>query len=182
MGKVESLALGDKRGNLAPSLRLGSIGEKVHDDGTLVDGLRDVEESLSGNPTVLLSLFPRLTALSHTDNDLEAVVTGVEGLTVTLGAIANHGESVILEVATDCRISYRLTQNRLSRSDPDATPKKKKLYLLLELVKGPVSTLVDNLFGTGKVESLDTSSGLQFIVQSAIEHFNLRESNLHRVG
>lgn len=136
MGKVESLALGDKRGNLAPSLRLGSIGEKVHDDGTLVDGLRDVEESLSGNPTVLLSLFPRLTALSHTDNDLEAVVTGVEGLTVTLGAIANHGESVILEVATDCRISYRLTQNRLSRSDPDATPKKKEIIFTLGACQG----------------------------------------------
>lgn len=50
------------------------------------------------------------------------------------------------------------------------TPKKKELYSLLELVKGPVSTLVDNLLGTGKVESLDSSSGLQFIVLSAIKH------------
>lgn len=128
VSKVESLALGDKRSNLVPGLRLSGVGEKVHDDGTLVDGLRDVEESLSGNPTVLLSLLPRLTTLSHTDNDLKAVVTGVEGLTVTLRAIADHGKSVILEV-------------------------------VLELVKGPVSTLVDNLLGTGKVESLDSSSG-----------------------
>lgn len=105
MSKVESLALGDKRSNLVPGLRLSGVGEKVHDDGTLVDGLRDVEESLSGNPTVLLSLLPRLTTLSHTDNDLKAVVTGVEGLTVTLRAIADHGKSVILEVATGCRIS-----------------------------------------------------------------------------
>lgn len=48
--------------------------------------------------------------------------------------------------------------------------KKKELYSLLELVKGPVSTLVDNLLGTGKIESLDASSGLQFIVLSAIKH------------
>lgn len=98
MGEVEGLALGDQRSDLGPGLRLGGVGEQVHDDGAPVDGLWDVEEGLSWDPSVLLSLLPGLTALSDTDDDFDTVVSGVEGLAVTLGAVADHGKSVILEV------------------------------------------------------------------------------------
>jgi hypothetical protein len=99
VGKVEGLALGDEGSNLGPSRGLSGIGKQVHDDGTLFDSLRDVEEGLSGDPTVLLSLLPGLSTLSDTDNDLDTLVSGVEGLTVTLRSVTNHGEGVVLEEA-----------------------------------------------------------------------------------
>lgn len=41
-----------------PGLALGSIGEEVHDDGTLGDGLIDIEEVLAWDPAILLSILP----------------------------------------------------------------------------------------------------------------------------
>ena len=43
VGEVKGLSLGEERLNLGPGLGLGSIGEEVHDDGTLVDGGLDIE-------------------------------------------------------------------------------------------------------------------------------------------
>jgi hypothetical protein len=99
VSKVQSLSLGDQRLDLVPSLGLSGITEQVHDDGTLLDGLVDREQGLSGDPTVLLSLFPRFTSFSYSDNDLETVVTSVEGLTVSLRTVSDHGEGIILEVS-----------------------------------------------------------------------------------
>jgi hypothetical protein len=99
VGKVQGLALGDQGSELRPCLGLSGVGKQVHDDGTLVDGLFDTEQGLSGNPTVFLGLLPGFTAFTDTDNDLEAVVSGVEGLTVTLGTVTDHGQGVVLEVA-----------------------------------------------------------------------------------
>jgi hypothetical protein len=130
VSKVKSLALGDEGLNLLPSLGLGGIREQVHDDGTLVDSLGDIEQSLSWNPTVLDSLLPRSTVLTDTDDNVQALVTSVEGLTVTLRAVTDHGKGLTLEV-------------------------------VLELLSGPVGTLVDGLLGTGKVEGLDTTDGLE---------------------
>jgi len=96
--EVEGLALGDKRADLGPCLGLGSIGEEVHDDGTTVNGLLDAEESLSGDPTILDGLSPGLAVLADTDNDVEAVVAGVEALTMTLRTVADEGKSIVLEV------------------------------------------------------------------------------------
>jgi hypothetical protein len=101
VGEVESLSLGEERLNLGPGLRLGSIGEKVHDDGTLVNGSLDIEQVLSGNPSILDGLLPGSTILTDTNDDIEAVVTEVETLTVTLGAVADKGEGVVLEVAVE---------------------------------------------------------------------------------
>lgn len=98
VSKVQSLVLGDQRLDLVPSLTLGGIAQQVHDDRSSTDGLLDGEQGLSLDPTVLLGLFPRFTALSDTDDDLQAVVTGVEGLAVALGTVTDHGEGVILEV------------------------------------------------------------------------------------
>ena len=53
------------------------------------------------HPAVLDSLSPRLATLTDTDNDVEAVVAGVEALSVALGAIADEGEGVVLEVVLE---------------------------------------------------------------------------------
>lgn len=92
------LALNELRLDGGPSLRLGSIGEKVHDDGTTRDGLVNVEQVLASNPAILLSILPGLSVLSDTNDDVEAVVTEVKTLTVALRAVANEGQSVVLEV------------------------------------------------------------------------------------
>lgn len=78
------LSLGDLRLDVRPGLGLGSIGEEVHDDGTTGDGLIDLEEVLALNPSILLSLLPGLSTLADTDNDVEALISGVETLTVSL--------------------------------------------------------------------------------------------------
>lgn len=169
VGEVEGLALGDERSDLRPGLGLSSVREQVHDDGTPVDGLWDVEEGLSWNPSILLSLLPGLTALSDTDDDFNTVVSGVEGLTVTLGAVADHGKSVIFEVPMGDGLAKMInmrwaksgtapeyqtaTFSRAPRFPGDIPTR----YSLLQLRVWPVGSLVDDLLGTGKVERLDTS-------------------------
>ena len=97
-GKTTYLALGQLGLDGGPGLGLGGVGEKVHDDGTAGDGLIDIEEVLSGDPAVLHSILPRLAILADTDDDVEAVVAQVETLAVALGAVADEGKSVVLEV------------------------------------------------------------------------------------
>lgn len=98
MGNSAYLALNELGLDGGPGLRLGSIGEKVHDDGTTRDGLVNVEQVLASNPAILLSILPGLSVLSDTNDDVEAVVTEVKTLAVALRAIANEGQSVVLEV------------------------------------------------------------------------------------
>ena len=98
VGEVQSLALGDLGLDSGPGLALGGVTEEVHDDGTLGDGLVDLEQVLAGNPAVLYSILPRLTVLSDTDDDVQTVVAEVETLAVTLRAVADEGKGVVLEV------------------------------------------------------------------------------------
>jgi hypothetical protein len=77
MGEVEGLSLGNERRNRWPCLRLGGIGQKVHDDSTLVDSLLDGEKSLAGDPAVFQGLSPALTILADTNDDVKAIITGV---------------------------------------------------------------------------------------------------------
>lgn len=84
------LSLGQLGLDGRPSFTLGSITEQVHDDGAFGDGLIDLEQVLAGNPAILYCFLPRGTVLSDTNDDIEAVVTEVETLTVALGAIANQ--------------------------------------------------------------------------------------------
>jgi len=128
VGEVEGLALGEERLDGRPGLRLGSIGEQVHDDSTLLDGGVDIEQVLAGNPAILDGLLPRSTILADTDDDIETLVTQVQTLAVALGAITDEGKGVVLEV-------------------------------LLELLTGPIGTLVDILLDTGEVNGLDTTDG-----------------------
>lgn len=77
---------------------MSSIAEQVHDNGAFGDGLIHVEQVLAWNPAILFCFFPRGTILSNADDDIQAVVTEVESLAVTLGAIADKGESIVLEI------------------------------------------------------------------------------------
>lgn len=92
------LSLGELRLDGRPCLGLSSIGEEVHDDGTLRDGLVDFEQVGAGNPAILLCLFPRGAILAHANDDIQTVVAEVETLTMTLGAVADEGEGVVLEI------------------------------------------------------------------------------------
>lgn len=83
---------------MGPGLGLGGIGKEVHDDGTAGDGLIDIEEVLAGNPAILDGVLPGLAVLADTDDDVKAVVTEVETLAMTLRAVADESESVVLEV------------------------------------------------------------------------------------
>ena len=92
------LALGEHGLDVRPCLLLGSVTEKVHDNGSLVDGLVNLEEVDAGLPAVLDGLLPAGAVFPDTNNDVQAVVAEVEALAVTLGAVADEGHGVILEV------------------------------------------------------------------------------------
>ena len=92
------LALGQLGLDSGPSLGLGGVAEQVHDDGAAGDGLIDLEEVLAGDPAVLLGILPGLAVLPHADDDVQAIVAQVQALAVTLRAVADEGEGVVLEV------------------------------------------------------------------------------------
>lgn len=56
------------------------------------------ERNDSTHPTILESLLPALAALTNTNNDIQAIVTSVEALTVALRAVPNESKGIILEV------------------------------------------------------------------------------------
>lgn len=139
------LALGEHWLDVWPGLTLGGITEQVHDDGTLVDGLVDVEEVLASNPAVLLRIFPAGTALSHADDDIQAVVAEVEALSVTLGAVADERKSVVLEI-------FLVMDLAIDSSKQLQNPKPSETYQ--KLLTRPVGTLKNDLFVAGEVDSL----------------------------
>lgn len=81
-----------------PCGALRSVAEQVHNDGALFDSLIHVEEILSGNPAILLRLFPTGTILPHADDHVEAIVTQVQALAVSLRAVPDESECIVLEV------------------------------------------------------------------------------------
>jgi hypothetical protein len=101
MGEVEGLALGNERCNGRPCLRLGGIGQKVHDDSTLADGLFDREKGLAGDPTIFHGLPPALAILADTNNDIKTIVTGIQTLAVSLRTVTNEGKTIVLEVVLE---------------------------------------------------------------------------------
>ena len=50
------------------------------------------------DPAISDSLFPALAILADTDDDIEAIVTRIQTLAMTLRAIADEGEGVVFEV------------------------------------------------------------------------------------
>ena len=59
-------------------------------------GERDVATT---HPTVFEGLFPTLAVLANADNDVQAIIAGVEALSVALRAITNEGKRIVFEVA-----------------------------------------------------------------------------------
>jgi hypothetical protein len=53
------------------------------------------------NPAVLHGLPPALAVLTDTNDDIEAVVTSVQALTVTLRTISDQSKCVVLEVVLE---------------------------------------------------------------------------------
>ena len=96
--RVTHLALGQHWLDPRPCLALRSIAQEVHNNGAFLYGLIDLEQILPGYPTILLSLLPALAVLPYTNDDIEAIVTEVQALTVTLRTVADERESVVLEV------------------------------------------------------------------------------------
>ena len=92
------LALGDLGLDVRPGLLLRSITEQVHDVRALANRLVDLEEVDARLPSILHRLFPAGAVLSHTDDDVQAVVAEIETLAMALRAVADKGESVVLEV------------------------------------------------------------------------------------
>jgi hypothetical protein len=92
------LFLGQQRFDSWPSLTLGGVAKQVHDNSPSLDGFIDFKEIRSRNPSILLSFFPRGTILPHANDDVEPVVTQIETLAVTLGAVTDERKSIILEV------------------------------------------------------------------------------------
>jgi hypothetical protein len=131
---------------------LSGVREQVHDDRSSVDGLGNVKQGLALDPTVLLGLLPGLSALSDTDDDVETLVSRVEGLSVTLGSVTNHGERVVLEVAVVLSAAMPWRDGKSNNNTAEA-----RLDSLLQLVKRPIGPLVDLLFCSGKVQGFDTS-------------------------
>lgn len=102
-GVVTHLSLCQLRLDGWPGLTLGSITEQVHDDGTLGDSLINLKQVLSWNPAILFSFLPRSAVLANTNDNVQSVVAEVETLAVTLRAIADQSEGIVLEVVLfDC--------------------------------------------------------------------------------
>lgn len=100
------LALCELGLDVRPGLRLGGIGQQVHDDCALANGLVNVKKVLARNPAILFGLLPAGAVFSDTDDDVESVVAEVETLSVTLRAVSNECESVVLEVVLRLCQSY----------------------------------------------------------------------------
>lgn len=86
------------------------VAEQVHHDGAPGDSLVDVEQVGAGYPAILLRLLPRSTVLPHADDDIETVVPEVEALTVTLRAVTDQSERVVLEVFLDAILANSYTK------------------------------------------------------------------------
>lgn len=112
--QVTYLALDELGLDGGPRLGLGGVGEQVHDDGAAGDGLVDIEQVLAGDPAVLLGVLPRLAVLPDTNDDVEAVIAEVQALAVALGAVADEGKGVVLEVVLEVGVSARAIERWIS--------------------------------------------------------------------
>ena len=80
--EVEGLALLDVWFDCGPGLGLRSIGEEIHDDGSLLERLLDGEEVFASDPAVLLGELPAVSAFAHADDNVEPVIARIEPLSV----------------------------------------------------------------------------------------------------
>jgi hypothetical protein len=52
-------------------------------------------------PAILYGLFPAFAVFTDTDDDVETVVAGVHTLTMSLRAVTNKSEGVVLEIVLE---------------------------------------------------------------------------------
>ena len=96
MGEIERLAGGQVLLDHGPLGDLGGVGEQVFDHGRLLAGFLDAEEGLAGHPAVSDSLVVGLAG-ALADDDVDAVVLEVQGLSRALDTVADHGHNFVLE-------------------------------------------------------------------------------------
>ena len=128
-----------------PGLTLGSITQKVHHYRALGYSLIDLEEVGSGNPSIILSLFPRCAIFSDANDDIQSVITKIEPLAMALRAVTNECECVILEVILLKRLaclSHPLTQFYVFAQSLSRGKKKSRFRAeaYQELFPGPILT------------------------------------------
>ena len=103
MGEVKSLALGQERLDFRPLLDLCGIRHEEHDNRSLFGGFLKRKERLSRNPSILDGTRPRAVRLIRfalADNDIESVVTHIQGLCRPLNAITENRNRLLLQDAT----------------------------------------------------------------------------------
>lgn len=69
-GNDTHLILGQLGLDCGPCFTLRRIAKQIHDYRTLGYRLVDIEQIPAWYPAIVLSLVPRRTILSHTDNDI----------------------------------------------------------------------------------------------------------------
>lgn len=74
------------------------VAEQIHDHGALGDSLVNIKEIGSWYPAINFSFFPRRAILPHANDDIQAIVTKVEALPVSLRPVTDERECVVLEV------------------------------------------------------------------------------------
>lgn len=95
------LALSEQWLDPIPCSALCRVAQEIHDNGTLLNGLIDLEQVLARNPAILLCLLPARTIFPHANDDVEAVVAEIETLAMSLRAVADQSERVVLEVVEE---------------------------------------------------------------------------------
>lgn len=114
---------------MRPRAALSSITEQVHDNRALIDSLVNLKKICARDPSVPDGLLPTGTIFSHTNDDIEPVVAKIEALPVTLRAVADERERIVLEVVLELVVSCQ----------PLAQALEELTYQ--ELVTGPVIAL-----------------------------------------
>lgn len=118
---------------------MSSITQKVHYNRALGYSLIDLEEVGPGNPSIILSLFPRSAVFSDANNDIQSVITKIKPLAMALRAVTNECKCVVLKVILLKRLVHLLhpmTQLYVFAQPPsrekkaDSEPKHTKSFSL----------------------------------------------------
>lgn len=88
---------------IVPRLIASSIEKRVSPGTYEIRSIRFRRTQKIAHPTVFHRLLPALTVFADTNDDVQAVITRIEALSMTLRAIADHRKSVIFEVLLELR-------------------------------------------------------------------------------
>lgn len=106
------------------------------------------------HPSVFLRHLPAVSAFSDADNDVQTVITCIKTLSVACTTLAS------VHCHTGCfphKIYVCLTLRAVSDQSKSVI-----LEVLLQLGYRPVSALVNSLFRSSEIKSLDSTAGLLF--------------------